>query len=169
MQVKRANLEICKKITCGELIHGQRIGDKTLIIPTPGYYGYFFQKESIAFSMEKVRMIQRKTNKIVDVAKLLQPQNELKLTQELAILDYDEKKTARRLKKKETDVWVNTAYIKNIIPHRCKFYQDKKNPLGIILITENNQPVMCVLPVRIYTWSVHTNDELPQEGDDASC
>lgn len=146
MNTKAVNMEICKQIIQNHLVRIQHISNKlALVIPDPGYYGYLIKKSDIAFSLEKTTTVDKK-KPIIDMS-ILNPKNELKITQYLRIID--SKNNARLFKSPETEVWVNTKFLKNLDIYRCRFYQDRTKPTGLILAVEDaTEPVMCILPLR---------------------
>ena len=151
MNYNRANLEICKAMTKGELVRGQKVkaidGDKMIIIPNNGFYGYIFEKGDIVFSLDKVRFIDEKTHIIPFEA--ITPDNELKLTQDMKILPY-QKQIARKFTRSDgAEAWVNRDFLSNLELSTTTFYQGKESKISAIVAVEYNMPVMVILPIRM--------------------
>ena len=147
MNWKKANLDICNTLIGGEMVRGQTISDEQLlIIPREAFYGYIFSPKDIAFSMQKVKMLPPDSRQIFKPEAIV-PENELKVTQSLRLASW-KKIMARKFISIGKSVWVDTKFLKCIDVAQCKFYQEE-NPLECIFVTENDKPVMCILPMRI--------------------
>ena len=146
----KANLEICKHIAEGKIVHGQAVGKNlTFIFTIPGYYGYFFAKEDIAFAFEKIEMISKDKKSFVDLS-IIKPENEIKSTKEIQLFDNEKESSRKFVAKDGREVWINNKYLCNLVVQECCFYQDNMNPAGIIIAVEKGVPVMGLLPVRRY-------------------
>ena len=144
MNVKRANLDICKWIIDGEFVRGQEVPeDMVLIIPEQAFFGYIIPKKYVAFSMDKVRMLPADKKPIVNM-EIVKPENEIKPTDYLRIM---RREFARKFTGKDGDVWVNTKFMKNIDLNLCKFYQGCM--FERIIVMEGETPVMVLLPLKI--------------------
>ncbi len=150
MKKVKANLEICKHIAEGKIVHGQVVNeDLTFVFTIPGYYGYIFANEDIAFAIEKIKMIPTEIKTFVDLS-IIKPKNEIKSTRDFRLLD-KEKWSARKFVTQDgKEVWINNKFLCNIIVQECSFYQDGKNPVGSIIAVEKDVPVMVLLPIRQY-------------------
>ena len=149
MNYKRANLEICKDIINGELIRAQKYENEMyLFIDPEGHYGYFINRKDVAFSMDKVREFSKETR---NVAKLeaIKPENEIKPTNFLRIIDFCGKRLARKFEAEGKEVWIQCDFLKNLDINATKFYQEKENKLETVVAVEDGVPVMCLLPIRI--------------------
>ena len=152
MNYKQANIEICRQIIDGKVVRAQEQKGQwieySLIIPEPAYYGYFIKKDNIAFAMNKVAKLR------IDVAHLenIAPENEIKPTSNLRIIDHKGKKMVRKFEAEGKEVWVQCDFLKNLEIGVTRFYQEKDNPNGIIIAAEYDnkvmKPVMVLLPMR---------------------
>lgn len=143
MNYKQANLEICREIINNGIVRGQNAQDEYfLAIPGPhAFYGYFFPKKDIAFSLPKVDIL---TQQIVDFS-IVTDENRIAATDILRITGFN--KMARRFKAKGWETWVDARFLKNIDMGFALFYQEKEN--GMIIVEENEKPVMVMLPILI--------------------
>ena len=147
MNYKRANLEICKELANNELVRGQEVSENMIIIiPESGYYGYFFDKKSIVFNMDKVRMIDSEARKVADLSIVI-PENEISISKDLRILDYKHA-MARKFTKDGKEVLINNSFLRNLDVYATKFYQDKSNDLSVVIAVEDGVPSMCILPIK---------------------
>ena len=152
MNYKRANIEICRQIIDGKVVRaqgqkGQQI-EYILIIPEPAYYGYFIEKDNIAFAMNKVEKLRIEIANLENIA----PENEIKPTSNLRIIDHKGKEMIRNFEAEGKKVWVKCDFLKNLEMGVTRFYQEKDNPNGVIIAAEyvNNvmKPVMALSPMR---------------------
>ena len=152
MDKVRVNLEICGEIAKGRIVNGQIVSDD-LVLFVNGYNrccGYFLSKEDIAFNFDRIKLIPKEEKELVDLS-AIDPQNEIKPTRELKLLD-NEKDMARKFVGADgKEIWLNKKYLRNITPTKCKFYVDyRKYHHGMVFVVENGTVVMCVMPVCIY-------------------
>lgn len=131
-----------------ELCNGRRLGrfnidEKNILVSPDGFKAYIFPVSTIAFSLEKIAEM-----KAFPVVELIKPENELKLTNDLRILDRN--RTARRLKKQNgSSTFVNTKFLEYF--QNPSFYQEASGNLSTIVVTEQTYPVGIILPIRA-TW-----------------
>lgn len=127
-----------------ELCNGRRLGrfnidENNILVSPDGFKAYIFPVSTIAFSLEKIQEI-----KAIPVVELIKPENELKLTNDLRIID--RYRTARRLKKQNgRSTFVNCKFLECF--QNPKFYQGESN-LTTIVVTEQDYPVGIMLPIR---------------------
>ena len=149
MNYKQANLDICKQIINNEFVRGQKISDKLfLVIPSEGYYGYYINPKDCAFSMGKIKMIPKDKPKIGDFS-LIDPGNEIKITNRLNLMFRNRNDTIRMFKNGEKAVWVNSKFLKCLDLYACKFYQKPGEVIAPIIAVEDETPVMMILPMNI--------------------
>lgn len=123
------------------------LDDNNLFVTPDGYRGYIFPAASVCFNIEKVREIDN-----LPILETIKPENELKLTEDLRIMDKRNGGMCRRLKGNGKNVFVNVKYLDCF--QNPKFYQGE-HWSGIIVVTESvsktqtNLPVGIVLPVRV--------------------
>ena len=152
MDKVRVNIEICGEIAKGRIVSGQIVNDDLVLFVT-GYnscYGYFLSKEDIAFDFGRIKLIPKEEKKLVDLS-AIDPQNEIKLTRELQLLN-NERDLARKFVGADgKEVWLNKKYLRNITPTKCSFYVDYRTyHHGMVFVVENGTVVMCVMPICIY-------------------
>ena len=148
MNKVKANLEICKHIAEGKIVHGQTVEKNlTFIFTIPGYYGYFFTREDVAFAIDKIQMISKEKKTIVDLS-IIKPENELKSTRDFHLLKGKKVSSRKFVTKENEEVWINRKYLCNLVVEDCRFYQDFNNPVGLIIAVEKGIPVMGLLPMR---------------------
>lgn len=149
MNYKRANLEICKDIINGELIRAQKSENEMYLFVDPeGHYGYFINKKDVAFSMDKVREFSKETRNITKL-EAIKPENEIKPTKFLRIIDFCGKRLAQKFEAEGKEVWIQRDFLKNLDINATKFYQEKENKLETVVAVEDGVPVMCLLPFKI--------------------
>ena len=149
MNYKRANLEICKNIINGELIRAQISGDGSrLFIDPEGHYGYFINRDDVAFSMDKVRVFSKETRNVAHLEDI-NPENEIKPTDFLRIIDYRGKRFARKFEAEGKETWIQCDYMKNLDIIATKFYQKKESNIENVIAVEDGVPVMVLLPIRV--------------------
>lgn len=143
LKLVQANLEICKHLAQGKKVYGEiATKDLLLIFPEPGYYGYFFKKEDIAFSIEKVKMRDVAMNAVW--LSSIKPANEIKLTDVIYRNGgYDQQVFLAKNNEKTT---INTKYLRNIDLDICRFYQCQARNSPVIAV-ERKVPVMMLMPI----------------------
>jgi len=128
-----------------ELCNGRRIGrfnidENNILVSPDGFKAYIFPVSTIAFSLEKIHEMNP-----FPIVELIKPENELKLTNDLRILDRS--RTARRLKKQNgRSTFVNTKFLECF--QNPSFYQEESSNLSTIVVTEHTYPVGIMLPIR---------------------
>ena len=150
MNYIKAQKEVFNELLNGRRIGGFNIDENNILVSPDGFRAYIFPVSTIAFSLEKIQKISA-----FPVAELIKPENELKLTNDLRILD--RRSTARRLKKQNgASTFVNSKFLECF--QAPKFFQGESN-LTTIVVTESirvdgkytDVPVGIILPIRA-TW-----------------
>lgn len=149
MNYIKAQKEIFAALCSGRISVGRFNVDETHILVTPdGYKAYIFPASAIAFNLEKVREI-----KAFPIGELIKPENELKLTPDLRIIDHYGKRMARRLKGNGKNVYINSKFLDCF--QNPKFYQEGASGRTTIVVTEQisaskfpEVPVGIILPIR---------------------
>lgn len=122
--------------------------DESNVFVTPdGYRGFIFPAASVCFNIEKIKEVEK-----LPIVETIKPENEMKMTDDLRLIDKRAGGMARRLKGNGKNVFVNVKFLECF--QNPKFYQ-AEHWSGIIVVTESmsrtqtNIPVGIVLPVRV--------------------
>ena len=150
MNYTKAQKEIVTELLKGGKGGRFRVDENNILVSPNGCVAYIFPLSSIVFNLEKIREITA-----FPVYEIVKPENELTLTPDLRLDGEFSKKTFRRLKGKEKNVFVNTKYLECF--QNPKFYQ-AENRYSAIVVTERSSykdncgtPVGIILPIRS-TW-----------------
>lgn len=151
MNYIKAQKEVFNSLVSGRRIVGFNIDENNILVSTDGFRAYIFPVCTVAFSLEKLQKITA-----FPVVELIKPENELKLTNDLRIVDRSH--TARRLKKQNgRNTFVNIRFLE--CSQNPKFFQAESN-VSTIVVTEQvhvggqgskayeDKPVGIILPIR---------------------
>ena len=151
MDIKKINLQICKELLNKERVCVQFYAEddfvSILAIPSRGTYGYFLKLSDIIFNLDNLKEIPIVVKKIADLS-IINAENRIKPTPILHQLS-GKKLPARKFITRAGATWVDMDFIKHIDIDSCRFYQKQGDRLSMIVVTEDNLPVMCVLPMKI--------------------
>lgn len=138
-------------VTGGSIVGFEMDGDRVCVTPD-GFKAYIFPIEMIAFNLSKM-----KNMNAMPVHELIIPENQIELTPifRADITGIGRKTMFHLMRGPEKNVWVNEKYLSCFDDHNdVKFFQDKENSLGHIVVTEyirsldKDMPVGIVLPIR---------------------
>lgn len=147
MNYIKAQKEVFSELCSGRKLGRFNIDENNVLVSPDGFKAYIFPISTIAFSLEKIHEMTA-----FPIVELIKPENELKLTNDLRILD--RRSTARRLKKQNgTSTFVNSKFLECF--QAPKFFQGESN-LTTIVVTESirvdgkytDMPVGIILPIR---------------------
>ena len=162
----KANMEISKALSKGDIVRGHDLDDDLFIVTTNGYYAYIIPKKEIIFDIKKVQIL---TRKMFEPGDYLKNSNELKPTMHYIKPNRD---YCRRFDGKGYHVYLNDEFLKRLEKdYPYKYYQDVRpntnmslQPiLAAVKMSENKETnkvihdlAMLILPIRV----------LDEEGDD---
>lgn len=145
MNYAKAQKEIVEAILSGNRMARFNVDKNSILVTPDGRKGYIFPVPTIVFNIDKVREIDA-----FPVAEIVKPENELKLTPDLRLVDFTGKRMCRRLKKSNgKNTYVDVAFLKCF--QNPYFYQELNNSLGTIVVTEGTRtsvPVGIIMPIR---------------------
>lgn len=144
------NFNSAQKDIFNALLNGENVrkfdidSDYTFITPT-GFYGFVFPKVALFINTDRIQ-----TSKAIDINSVVTQENECVLTDECKILYRSCKGYARKLKRGETEIYINEKFLKWF--QNPKFYCAATN--NLVVITEStsankNAIVGAICPIRI--------------------
>lgn len=148
MNYSKAQKEIFNALLRGDRVGGFQCDDDNFFVTVGGCFGYIFPVRTIQFNTQKIAIM-----KPIDINSLVNPENELKLTLEFRAESSFSRRMYRILKADGKRVYVNDKFLSCF--QNPRFFQERANNIGPIIVSENanpkreNIPVGIVLPVRI--------------------
>ena len=145
MNYIKAQKDVFNKLVSGNRGMGRfSVDEHNILISPDGYMGYIFPLSSLVINIEKIKEMEP-----IPFKEIVKEENELKLTPDLRILDRST--TARRLKGKDKNTFVNIKFLEHF--QNPRFFQEASN-LGLIVVTEcfsakdRDVPVGVIRPIR---------------------
>lgn len=151
MNYIKAQKEIFAALCSRNNVARFNVDENNILVTPDGFRAYIFPASTIVFNLDKIREI-----KAFPVGELIKPENELKLTPDLRIVDNYGRRMVRRLKGNGKNVYINPKFLDCF--QNPKFYQEGASSLTTIVVTEKigmskfpEVPVGIILPIRA-TW-----------------
>lgn len=148
MDIIKAQKDVFAALVSGQRVCRFAVDDTHTFVTPDGFRGWVFPNELIAFNLEKVHVM----NKTLPTREFITKENELKITCELRYASLGDNRLLRKLSN-TYDVYVQERFLKHF--QNPKFYQNKDNKMGHIVVAEtfaksaDPEPVGIVLPVRV--------------------
>lgn len=144
MNFKKAQKDVFNNLLDGARVAKFEIDEDYVFITPNGYYGFVFPKVMLQINLERI-----KTINAIDIYAAINEENKCVLTDECKILHLPHKGYARKLKRGETEIFVNEKYL--VYYQNPNFYIAASN---LIVVTENtsksdNTIVGIVCPMKM--------------------
>lgn len=144
MNFNKAQKDILNHLLNGDPVRKFEIDDDYVFITPNGYYGFVFPKVLLQVNIDRMP-----TFKSIDLAAVVNEENACVLTDECKILYRPYKGYARKLKRGDTEIFVNEKYLQWF--QNPKFYCTAPNLMVVVTegtSTSKNAIVGLICPLR---------------------
>lgn len=160
MNLIRAEREVFNALVKGDRVCFFQMDENRIFVTPDGYMGYIFPVTAVSFNVGRCKEM-----KPMKIAELVQPENELFLTDDYHGAGFGDRRMYRRLKAAGKNVFVNNAFLANF--QNPRFFQQKGDAIGMITVTEKGAspkhdiPVGVILPIRCDWGDAYRKDGEP--------
>ena len=153
--VQKANAEIVKALSTGDDVVLAKVDKLYVVTIRPFAVGHILTEEQIFFAVDKAKynakLSEEAFTELLNIKNTVAPENQLTATGNY--YTPNGKTFLKELKSDKCNVWVNSAFVKDLEPF-CTYFQESAETAKAnreclpVLVIMDGDPVRIVLPMR---------------------